>query len=409
MKKILIFALILSVGFCRFPNSDWLDVANVDVTSCTMADFMYFVPAGYPVEMHEVITDDGFKLNLFRIQKKGTTIENGLHPVMLQHGIDDSALAWTVNGEEKSFAFILANAGYDVWLGNNRGNRFSREHVSLKSSQKQFWAWSFQQMAEYDIPAAFSKIRQVTGMEKITYFGHSQGTSQMFAALADPEVSPKVAPYLEAFHAFAPVVYLTNTKMLFFDLAKVLYWALQPAVNLLDINHLGLGKCTFDQTLITKYQNLCSKIQCDYEYQTDPYPKTINYEMYGLSVNASPSGFSLRCIIHYAQMIKQNRAEPWFQKYDYGSFQENMKVYGTPFAPRYDLGNIKSKVFLYMGTADRLADRTDVEKLPAALVNAEVQLIPKEKWGHNAFVNAVEGDTFYKSIISAFPESLKHK
>ena len=409
MRKIFLFALILSVAFCSFPNIDWQDIGNDDVVSCTLADFMSYIPEGYPVENHEVITDDGFKLNMFRIQKKGTSIESGLHPIFLQHGLDNSAVAWTLNGEEKSFAFILANAGYDVWINSNRGTRFSREHVTLKPNQKEFWAFSFQEMAEYDIPAAIAKVRQVTGMDKMTYFGHSQGTSQMFAALADPAVSPKVAPYLEAFHAFAPVVYLTNTKLQFFELAKVIDWALEPTFNFLNIKHLGLGKCSFDPTLIPKYASHCAKVQCDYDYHTDPYPKVIDYSWYGLAKNASPGGFSLRCIFHYAQLIKQNRVEPWFQKYDHGSFQENMKVYGTPFPPRYDLSNIKSKVFLYMGTADRLADRTDVEKIPAALTNAEVQLIPLEKWGHKAFISAVESGTFYKSIIANFPPGLKHK
>src|SRR3990167_7792796 len=160
-------------------------VTGQQLQSCTQGDFMKYVPSGYPVQQHQVITEDGFKLNMFRIQKQGTQIRNGLPVVMLQHGIDSSSLAWVTNGPTDSFAFILANAGYDVWLGNNRGNRFSREHVSLKPWEKAFWAWSFQQMGQYDVPAAFKKIREVTGAKKIFCGGNRKEPPQIFAAWAD--------------------------------------------------------------------------------------------------------------------------------------------------------------------------------------------------------------------------------
>ena len=33
------------------------------------------------------------------------------------------------DGKENSFAFMLTEAGFDVYLSNSRGNRYSREHV----------------------------------------------------------------------------------------------------------------------------------------------------------------------------------------------------------------------------------------------------------------------------------------
>ena len=59
-------------------------------------------------------------------------------------------------------------------------------------------------MAEFDQPALWEYIMKVTGVEKITYIGHSQGTTQMFASLSlYPEFYQK---HMIRFVAVAPVI-----------------------------------------------------------------------------------------------------------------------------------------------------------------------------------------------------------
>jgi len=45
--------------------------------------------------------------------------------VLLQHGLEADMMQWVYNSPDKAAALVLARAGYDVWLGNNRGTRWS--------------------------------------------------------------------------------------------------------------------------------------------------------------------------------------------------------------------------------------------------------------------------------------------
>lgn len=64
-------------------------------------------------------------------------------------------------------------------------------------------------MSIYDLPAGLSYIFQMTN-KKISYIGHSQGTTQMWAALS--ERKENVQKYLKNFISLAPVVYLNHCK-----------------------------------------------------------------------------------------------------------------------------------------------------------------------------------------------------
>lgn len=70
--------------------------------------------------------------------------------VILQHGLMGSCADWIINGQD-SLAFLLVEQGYDVWINNSRGNRYSRNHVRLDpDTDKQYWDFSFTEMAKYD-------------------------------------------------------------------------------------------------------------------------------------------------------------------------------------------------------------------------------------------------------------------
>ena len=67
----------------------------------------------------------------------------------------------------------LADQGYDVWMGNNRGTEYSQGHKSLNVENKAYWDWTWAQMGLYDTPANITQIKEQTGVDKIFYIGYS--------------------------------------------------------------------------------------------------------------------------------------------------------------------------------------------------------------------------------------------
>lgn len=52
------------------------------------------------------------------------------------HAQDCDMMEYVANEASVAPAFVLANLGYDVWLGNNRGSKFSNQHVEFEHHSK---------------------------------------------------------------------------------------------------------------------------------------------------------------------------------------------------------------------------------------------------------------------------------
>lgn len=87
---------------------------------------------GYTINTHYVTTADGYILTIFNIpegKENKTTTKKPV--VLLQHGLFDSSYTWINNYETQSLGYILADNGYDVWFGNNRGTNLCMQTNTL--------------------------------------------------------------------------------------------------------------------------------------------------------------------------------------------------------------------------------------------------------------------------------------
>ena len=82
------------------------------------------------MEKHVYYTQDGYINSCYRIPgPKGWKKEDGYSKkvAIYQHGLIDCCVG-IIADEDQSLGIWLVNEGYDLWLNNSRGNRYSRDH-----------------------------------------------------------------------------------------------------------------------------------------------------------------------------------------------------------------------------------------------------------------------------------------
>ncbi|EMS58392.1 hypothetical protein TRIUR3_25000 [Triticum urartu] len=114
-------------------------------------------------------------------------------------------MTWLLSSPEESLAYILADSGFDVWVANNRGTRWSSRHVSLDSSSRRYWDWSWDDLVVNDMPSMVDYICSHTA-QKPHFLGHSMGTLVALAAFSEGRTVDK----LKSAALLTPVAYLSH-------------------------------------------------------------------------------------------------------------------------------------------------------------------------------------------------------
>lgn len=315
--------------------------------------------------------------------------------VFLQHGLLSSSADFVVTGPEQAFAFILADAGYDVWMGNARGNTFSRKHISLSPESSEFWDFSWHQIAIYDLPAMIDYVTQTTGQPKIHYAGHSQGTTSFFILMSlRPEYNDKI----RLAHMMAPVAYMSNVMSPFVRAVSPFVDQLEWAASLFGVDEFlpnseimargGYYTCRDE----SPFQEVCANVL----FLIGGYnSEQLNRTMLPAILENIPAGAATDQLLHYAQEVNSGE----FREWDFGLL-ENLQRYGNANPPEYPLERITCPIALHYGNNDWLAAVQDVERLAPRLNSSIGQFLVPE-FNHFDFLWAIDAKTLlYDNIMS---------
>lgn len=127
--------------------------------------------SGYRAREHVVTTRDGYLLVVHKLEKIHSDFATYTSKpvVYMHHGLLTNSELWVLGStKEKTLPYLLVDAGYDVYLGNNRGNKYSRKHLKLSASDPKFWDFLWTNFRTLIFPIPLSIFRTCTKPRGVT-------------------------------------------------------------------------------------------------------------------------------------------------------------------------------------------------------------------------------------------------
>uniref|UniRef100_A0A8R1XXN8 Lipase n=1 Tax=Onchocerca volvulus TaxID=6282 RepID=A0A8R1XXN8_ONCVO len=328
----IVFKLLIYVGLYQITNA--FSIKSLPEATMTTLEIVAYYE--YPSEIHTVTTDDGYILELHRIpggKAENRTGNASKFVVFLQHGFVSSSAVWVTNLPNQSAAFIFADAGFDVWMGNVRGNTYSTKHVNYTQNDLKYWDFTFDEFAKYDLDSMINCVLNQTRQHSLYYIGYSEGTLTMFAKLSIDQI---FAQKIRKFFALGPISTMAYIKGLIKTAATKFF---RPLKMLIKISGNFMASKSLFQKISKSTCSLKSIVEhCENLMFQMIGPPNVRMNVSRIPVYMShiPAGTSTANVLHWAQMVNSRK----IQMYDYGSEEENMMHYNMSTPPLYNLSLI---------------------------------------------------------------------
>ncbi|XP_018563456.2 lipase 3-like isoform X2 [Anoplophora glabripennis] len=354
---------------------------------------------GYPIEIHEVTTEDNYILTLHRVPHGRRSPSNNTKrsPVLLLHGMAAQVEYFLLLGR-RSLIYYLADRGYDVWILNARGTRYSQKHKYFDIEDNRYWKFSYHEIGTYDIPANIDYIMNKTN-QKIFLIGHSQGNTCHFVMATErPEYNDKIkisvlyGPSVLLKYADYPLV---NAISYFVDIYQMIYDGLGmdvifPMNDSMDF----IFKVLCSET--TYFMKFCRHILSNIGSHAS---HLITQEVVSLVFTVPLARLAARQIFHYMQCIKSGV----FRQYDYGEI-DNLRRYRTKTPPEYNLTKAVAPVAIFYAERDEFATIKGSQEIAKVLPNVILLYkVPYKYFNHIDFILASNASSLvYKRNVQLF-------
>ncbi|XP_069364913.1 lipase 3-like [Maniola hyperantus] len=331
---------------------------------------------GYQVETHTVLTPDGYILSIHRILSTSTNTTSGKYKIaILSHGLLGSSIDWILLGPRKALPYLLSDAGYDVWLPNFRGNKYSRSHMTKVADSAEFWNFSWHEIGLFDIPAVIDYVRETTGESpQIHFFAYCMSGSALLALLSS---SQRYNAILKSATLLAPLVYMDHIKGPLQNLAE-LYAQYKNNIN----TFMTIESEFKIEELFNSLEIVCKDNE---PWCRNPLLLLGDNGKKNISLRTNNNniqiGVSTKTIIHYLQIIKSGQ----FQMFDLGE-SKNYEKYGTASPPLYHLFNVKVPSILFNSINDPISTVSDISKLAFHIPGIINHLIKVDNFSHLDFL-----------------------
>ena len=370
-----------------------IHLINVSINNVDLSTYYkeFIQNNGYKLEVHDITTDDGYILALWHIVPKSTTNK----VAYFQHGLSDTAWCFFQLGS-RSLPFLLMKEGFDIWLGNGRGNVFSTKHKTKDPNNEKsgFYDFSMDDNVKYDLPATIKYIKSKTGGKKMSYIAHSQGSTIFFMLyMHNPSLIES------SFDHFSSIGTVPNIAHAVFG-----------PIKFLDIIYGILDKLNFDKGMLTltheqrlKIANFCKiiPVACQAFFETGANIKPTNRINYSKVYNYLyyyPGGTSKLNLLQWSQIHT-------LKKLVY--YNPNYEKEKTAIA--YNINNLKKwkiKAFVARTNMDTFSSYDDVTEFYQNIEDKSyITLLDLTKYGH---LDVLAADSAYNDIFVPMVNFLKN-